>query len=52
MDKFVKFYSPNVKNLVSSLKHYLWNQNYLSIILAFKYKSGYNYIENNCFPIQ
>jgi hypothetical protein len=49
MDKFVELYFPNVRNLVSSLKHHLGSQGYLFNILGFKYKSGYDYIHDNCF---
>ncbi len=49
MDKFVEFYFPNVKNLVSSLKHHLGSQGYLLHILGFKYKSGYENIHDNYF---
>jgi type IV secretory pathway VirB6-like protein len=44
MDKFIKFCSFNIKNLVSSLKHCPNNENYLSNIMSFKYKIGYDYI--------
>jgi hypothetical protein len=46
MDKFVEFYFLNIRNLISSLKHHLKNQNYILKILAFKYKSEYDYIQN------
>jgi hypothetical protein len=43
MDKFTTLYSPNVRNLVSSFKHFLGNRGYTSSILAFKANIGYNY---------
>jgi hypothetical protein len=46
MDKFIEFYFLNIRNLVSSLKHRLKNQNYIFKILAFKYRSEYDYIQN------
>jgi hypothetical protein len=47
MDKFVEFYFPNVRILVSSLKHHPGSQGYLFNILALLYKSGYDYIHDN-----
>ncbi len=49
MDKFVEFYFPNMRSLISSLKHHLGCQGYLFNILGFKYKSDYAYIHDNCF---
>jgi len=49
MDKFIEFYFPNIRNLISSLKHRPRNQGYLFNILGLKYKSGYGYIHDNCF---
>ncbi len=49
MDKFVKFYFPNVRNLISSLKHHPRSQGYLFNILGLIHKSGYNYIHDNYF---
>jgi hypothetical protein len=49
MDKFVEFYFPNIKNLISSLKHHPRNQSYLFNIVGLKYKNGYNYIHDTCF---
>jgi len=46
MDKFVIFYFLNIRNLISSLKHRLKSQDYIFKILAFKYKSEYDYIQN------
>jgi len=46
MDKFVEFYSPNIKNLTSSLKHHLKNQDYISKIMALQYRNEYDYIQN------
>jgi hypothetical protein len=46
MDKFIEFYFLNIRNIVSSLKHRLKNQNYIFKILAFKYRSEYDYIQN------
>jgi hypothetical protein len=52
MDKFIEFCSLNTKNLVSSLKHCPKSQYYLSNIMSFKYKIGYDYIQDNPFPSQ
>jgi hypothetical protein len=52
MDKFVKLYYPNIRNLMSSLKHHSKSQAYLPNILTFKYKNGYAYIQDNYFPSQ
>jgi hypothetical protein len=52
MDTFIKFCSFNSWNLISSLKHCPKSQNYLSNIMSFKYKIGYDYIQNNDFPSQ
>lgn len=49
MDKFTKFCFPNVRSFFSSLKNHMRSQGYLSNILARKYRSGYNYIQDNCF---
>jgi hypothetical protein len=38
MDKFIKFYFPNIRNLISSLKHHPRSQGYLFNILGLKYK--------------
>lgn len=46
MDKFIEFYFLNIRNIVSSLKHRLKNQNYIFKILAFKYRIEYDYIQN------
>jgi hypothetical protein len=50
MDKFIEFCSLNIRNLVSSLKHCPTSQDYLSNIMSFKYKIGYDYIQDNYFP--
>jgi hypothetical protein len=52
MDKFLTFYSFNVRNLVASFKHCPSNKRYISNYLAFKANSGYDYIQDSCFPIQ
>ncbi len=44
MDKFIEFCSLNIRNLVSSLKYCPMSQDYLSNIMSFKYKIGYDYI--------
>ncbi len=46
MDKFAEFYFPNIRNLISSLKHRLKSQDYIFKIMACKYKSEYDYIQN------
>jgi hypothetical protein len=51
MDKFVELYSPNIRNLMSSLKHHSKSQAYLSNILTFKYKNGYAYIQETIFQV-
>ncbi len=48
MDKFIEFYLPNIRNLISSLKHHPRSQGYLFNIMGLGYKSGYNYIHDNC----
>lgn len=45
-DKFIEFYFPNIRNLISSSKHHLKSQDYIFKILAFKYRSEYDYIQN------
>ncbi len=52
MDKFIEFCSFNIKNLISSLKHCPKSQDCLSNIMSFKYKIGYDYIQDNYFPSQ
>ncbi len=52
MDKFLTLYSFNVRNLVASFKHRPSNKGYISNYLAFKVNSGYDYIQDSCFPRQ
>ncbi len=52
MVKFLTLYSFNVRNLVASFKHCPSNKGYISNILAFKANSGYDYIQDSCFPRQ
>ncbi len=49
MDKFIEFYFPNIRKLISFLKHHPRSQGYLFNILGLKYKNGYDYIHDNCF---
>jgi hypothetical protein len=49
MDKFTTLCSPNVRNLVASLKHCPGNKGYDFNILALKANSGYDYIQDNFF---
>lgn len=50
MDKFTTLCFPNVRNLVTSFKHHFLHKMYVSNILALKYKNGYEYIQDSCFP--
>jgi hypothetical protein len=50
MDKFTTLCFPNVRNLITSFKHHLINKMYISSILAFKYRNGYEYILDSYFP--
>ncbi len=49
MDKFITLSSPNVRNLVASLKHRQGDRGYVSSILTLKANSGYCYIQDSCF---
>jgi hypothetical protein len=52
MDKFTTPCSPNVRNLVAFFKHWLCIVGYIYSIFSFKANSGYDYIQDSCFPRQ
>jgi hypothetical protein len=52
MHKFTTLCSPNVQNLVAFFKHQPCNVGYVFNIFAFKANSGYDYIQDSCFPRQ
>jgi hypothetical protein len=52
MDKFLVLSSPNVHNLVTSLKHRPRNRRYISNILTLKTNNGNYYIQDSYFPWQ
>jgi hypothetical protein len=52
MSMFVPLCSPNIHNLVSSIKHHSRNMCSLDSILVLKSLSPYDYIHDNCFPRQ
>ncbi len=49
MEKFQPFYSPNIWNLIASFKHNASIRDPMDIILLFKLKNPYDYIQDNCF---
>jgi hypothetical protein len=49
---FIPFFFPNIRNLISSIKHHLGNMGSLDSILMFKSLNPYGYIQDNCFPGQ
>jgi hypothetical protein len=52
MDKFTTLCSPNARNLVAFFKHWLCIVGYIYSIFSFKAGSGYDYIQDSCFPRQ
>ncbi len=49
---FTPLCSPSICNLIVSMKHHLDNLGSLDYILKLKALSGYDYIQDNCFPGQ
>ncbi len=49
MDKFFTFFSPNIKNLVSSFRHGNFGHGPLDNILQLKRHCLYDYIQDNVF---
>jgi hypothetical protein len=48
--KFIPLCFPNICNLIASVKHCLGNSGSIDYILKLKALSGYDYIQDNCFP--
>jgi hypothetical protein len=51
-EKFTTLCSPNIRDLVASYKQHLGYGRYVSSILSLKANSGYDYIQDSCFPGQ
>jgi hypothetical protein len=49
MDKFQPLCSPNIRNLIASIKHSAGTQGPMDNIFFLKLKNLYDYIQNSCF---